>query len=64
MRLYYLDESVDRVRDETGCNIEEGYESVRDYFLKNFTEAERLELMIRGQIQSYDDERARDYFIR
>lgn len=62
MKNYYLEETLENMEEQTGCNRAENLKAARDYFTSNFSPDEILELLIRGQIHAMEDERTNGYF--
>lgn len=61
--MYYLEESIDNLMDES-CDTREEAEKAIDMYFQGFSKEEMLELLIRGQIHAHEDKRTDGYFDR
>lgn len=64
MKHYYLEETIEEIKDMNGLTRTQAIEQAKAYFKNNFTEEELLELLIRGQAHTMDDERTNGYYNR
>ena len=65
MKLYYAENNINELEDQTGFTREESIECAMDYFKDNFTTEELLELLLRGQAHADADKRVpNDFFNR
>lgn len=62
MKNYYLEESIENLAEDN-LTREEAIEKLESYY-KQFTKEELLELLIRGEIHAFEDERTNGYYSR
>lgn len=61
MKNYYLEESIENLMEDVETR-KEAIEHLEYYFKNSFTKEELLELLIRGQIHAFEDDRTNGYY--
>lgn len=62
MKNYYLEESIENLMNDN-LTRKEAIEKIKSYY-SQFTEEEKLELLIRGEAHAYEDERTNGHYSR
>jgi hypothetical protein len=62
MKNYYLEETIENLTEEN-LTREEAIKKLNVYY-SQFTEEELLELLIRGEIHAFEDERTKGHYSR